>query len=397
MLLVVLVIVLVCCIVSRILYVLFSRKVPKKIQTVSIQNPARTHAFYRMHSTDYRPQCTRNLERHLNQLISTRDLSELVRIGTIYRTGSYPDFRADPFTAMQCFRIAASAPDPSIATDAQIRYIETYADPISAVDNSGKNLDTRYANFACNVAREIIQTLPPGLRPRVTQTQPPRHQAQQTVNENPQNVIRTARVQSPPDSQNVHDHAVVNSVSRNIKKLLRDYQDTVHNSSNFEKEITDAIGKSTDPSIKTNAMKVFTALNSTNQHSKYSATEREILHAAYSKISDIRRHDPELADGLTETLVKQLASGVERGAVVCSTGKIARIAGTFDGSGILGESIVDLPTLKREIIESAGVYANLADGSQRFETDTLLEYVGTRKLNKDIVNKIIAEAKLGFS
>jgi hypothetical protein len=32
-----------------------------------------------------------------------------------------------------------------------------------------------------------------------------------------------------------------------------------------------------------------------------------------------------------ETLVKQMASGVEDGTLVCSTGKISRLIGTLDG------------------------------------------------------------------
>jgi hypothetical protein len=34
-----------------------------------------------------------------------------------------------------------------------------------------------------------------------------------------------------------------------------------------------------------------------------------------------------------ETLVKQMASGVEDGTLVCSTGKISRLIGTLDGIG----------------------------------------------------------------
>ena len=87
-----------------------------------------------------------------------------------------------------------------------------------------------------------------------------------------------------------------------------------------------------------------TAIN----HEAFGCSEQDALKATWTKIQ--AETDDDVRNNLVETLGKQLASGVEHGHVVCSTGKIARIIGTFDGSGLPGmETTRPLWAVKEEI------------------------------------------------
>jgi hypothetical protein len=70
-------------------------------------------------------------------------------------------------------------------------------------------------------------------------------------------------------------------------------------------------------------------------HSKYDKSERQIFSLVWNKI----KHDTSLVD----VFVENIASSVEEGVIVCSTGKIMRMISTLD---LIDDELI--PTLKPE-------------------------------------------------
>jgi hypothetical protein len=98
---------------------------------------------------------------------------------------------------------------------------------------------------------------------------------------------------------------------------------------------------------KSNALQVLDKL-SHEVNSSIDASEVDVLRLVWGTVR--RARDARLAANLRETLAKQLASAVERGHVVCSTGRLARIMATLDGVEDAGvESVRPLWAVKDEI------------------------------------------------
>ena len=80
----------------------------------------------------------------------------------------------------------------------------------------------------------------------------------------------------------------------------------------------------------------------------------------YAAWDTIQRQDDTLRENLIETLATQLATGIEHGVTVCSTGKITRMMSTFDGvyniEGV--EKVKPMWALRDEI---AGLAAKVRD------------------------------------
>ncbi|GAX83336.1 hypothetical protein CEUSTIGMA_g10762.t1, partial [Chlamydomonas eustigma] len=144
--------------------------------------------------------------------------------------------------------------------------------------------------------------------------------------------VKEVRVQVPQyktDAQNVHDHGVVQTTAKNLDLIPSDPR---RSSNDAIAQVMDSVLKS-DMSVceRENAIRVLDSL-STNVHTKFGRSEAKTLADVWDVI---RRSDTEqLRKNLEENLVKQLATGVEDGSVVCSTGKIARITSSLEGSGL---------------------------------------------------------------
>ena len=144
----------------------------------------------------------------------------------------------------------------------------------------------------------------------------------------------------------MHDHSVVRAVQRNIKKLPCSHSD------NLDQQILSIKGSILDngsitDAVASDALKVADSLTELH-HSTFGISEKEALVAVWDKVKGIE--DPTVRKNVTETLAKQLASGVEHGEVVCSTGKIARIVSTLDGvAGLGNEEAKPMWALKEEI------------------------------------------------
>ncbi len=315
------------------------------------------------------PPEVRRLRRLVETFRTGRDWSALVAIGDVYRKGAFPRFLPNEDLALRVFRVAAMCPCGAAAGTAQIKYIEARQDAIDAADKAGAQLPTSFGQEAMRVAEAAIRATPQAdfEKPRMQGIAPPRpptarrpvgvrepavpdwrnvfdghaglerdtyhDMLHDLFNGDDQGIdVGTAFVPPPQhmhDTQNVHDHSVVAVTRTNLENLGRakaaDVADVVRQISAAqdlsEAEVSDALT-------------VLKALKTEPHDSFDGRSERDVLDSVWARIQAER--DPTLKRNLVETLGKQLASGVENGHVVCSTGRVTRLMGTFDGSGCEG-------------------------------------------------------------
>ena len=132
--------------------------------------------------------------------------------------------------------------------------------------------------------------------------------------------------QSPPpprpinDSQNVHGSAVQNAAKQKLQ--------TIQHSSNNNNS-TDFIKYLENHSSQQNAaaIRVYESLSS-SIHSKYDKSEQDVFKSVWERINASENQDRR--DEMASVFIANLASGIERDSIVCSTGKIMRMIGSLD-------------------------------------------------------------------
>lgn len=296
----------------------------------------------------YEPPEINRLRALLEDFKSNQSWSSVIAMADIYRKGAFPRYLPNESLAIDLYRTVSMCPDGEMAGTAQLKYVETRKEIIANDDKAGQPLPISYGEEALSVATVYIQRTPmtafdkPHFKAPLQvklphQTQPPE---QHTILENEPlfdldtlfERRHTTDITTPykSDSQNVHDHSVVQAAKENIKRLKNSIGDQPQNSNNSVESVTDSILSASDLTDKQrlNALEVLEKL-STSKHSTLDISERDALDLVYRKISSTQ--DPTLRENLKETLAKQLSSARESGYTVCSTGKIARILGTLDG------------------------------------------------------------------
>jgi hypothetical protein len=308
----------------------------------------------------------------------------LITIGDIYRKGAFPRFLPNEELAMRCFKLAAMCPDGQVAGMGQSKYIETYDDPINIVDQAGKKLPTEYGIQICQVAETAIKSIPWSM------FQKPREIKKPEAAQLPQ--LPQLLIDYKNDSQNVHDHAITKTTLSNLENLKETTK--LENPTQLIKSQIDKL--ELDEKTKTNAIRVIDNLSS-NKHSTFNTSEQDTLKMVWNKIQ--KQESPQLRNNLTETLVKQLASSVEYGHVVCSSGKITRIMSTLDGT--LNENVArPMWAIRNELGHLAtkirNEYNNEERMRQEFQNQVKKEYVDKLGMSSKIIEPLINEYLLGF-
>jgi hypothetical protein len=309
----------------------------------------------------------------------------LLAIAGIYQTGLYPTYLPNEDMACEIYKYASRCPDGKIAGLAQAKFMETRMKPINLMDRGGQHLPAKYAIQVCNVADAHINSLPSSAfeKPIGKEPEPQRRFVAPAHDHNANRV----------DFQNVHDHGVTTITKRNVQAL----QAHVNPNTPYERVIQDVKGciarqSSVSNREKEDALRTLESL-STNTHSTYNVSEQEALAGVWEKIQKSHPNQK-------ETLVKQLASAVENGHVVCSSGKIARIIATFDG--VTNESVKPLWALREELNNTAAKmredYPNMSDQSlvDMFKRQAVSEYVFKLGFTESIITPIIDEISTGF-
>lgn len=392
----------------------------------------------------------------------TKGWDSLLAIGDIYRRGAYPRLLPDDDLAAELYSVASRCPDSEVAGMAQARFVETREQMIMPIDRMGLPITPEPAWRAIVEARRRMQImslrgdiLANAQRPRAVRRAAA---ARQRANTDMQDVAMLAeavlgtgalptveparlavattptpkRVQPDPrsDPQNVHDHGVI-AASRRLLTALpdpgKDVADSVAEARRVVQKLHNIQQVTTDDAD--NALRVLDRLTDVPNHSMGGVTEKQALRRVLYRISNTP--DPETADALREILVRQLASGVEHNHVVCSTGKITRIASVFDGvegaldgapagvseaasarpmwavrqelaslaAKVREEYLAGLSPGERAVYEAGG---DTADGRHeaalraKFEKDVHAEYVDKLGMSASVLTPIIAEMSEGF-
>lgn len=355
----------------------------------------------------------------------------LIAIGDFYQRGSFPRFLPNPDVAMQCYRMAALSPDAHSAGIAQTKYIEARTTQIAPEDRSGVPLPEHFGEQACAQAyaafvntplsafekpvaprrqEEEDQSRRPPPPPHPEQNRPRFHDLYGDDNYDLEEILANIYFPPPPragvpaykhDPQNVHDHAISSATDHNLQLLREEEERTKQragDNGNLIKNVERGVLASEDltPEQRADALHVLHTLGD-NVHSKYGVSERDALASVWNKIqaSDNK-------DNLTETLAKQLASGVEAGSAVCSSGKIARIVSSLDG--VSNEATArpmwvvreELGSLAAKVRDDAGGNDDEDRLKHEFGQRAREEYITRLGMSPGVVEPLIEEYSYGF-
>jgi len=170
-------------------------------------------------------------------------------------------------------------------------------------------------------------------------------------------INRAAAATVRSDAQNVHDGEMQNAAAANLRAIEQEQGSGGGVKADLVEQVKASLQSnprltSTD---KTHIARVLATIDNSNVHSKYGRTEKQVLDSVWSRInSDVNKDNK---DELVLALGQQLASGVEHGFVVCSTGKIMRMMGTLEALDA-GQDLVQMKpkwAIEREIGEAAGL------------------------------------------
>lgn len=230
----------------------------------------------------------------------------LLDAGDIYAKGSFPAFRPNPALAEKLYMCAAMCPDPAVAGMGQAKSMDVHA--IAPEDIRGDELPEGPGTALLDAAMQRIMTPAAADPVHAAAAAGPVHAAADAVRS---------------DAQNVHDHGV----SATLRRSLAAMEPAGLDRDVVEAAIVELPG--VDDAEKLCALQVLGGLKADAPHSSLGVTETDALGRVWARIGAIP--DDELRANAVETLTKQLASGMEHGSAVCSTGMIARIVGTLDG------------------------------------------------------------------
>ena len=336
----------------------------------------------------------------------------VIAVGDIYRTGSYPRFKYNKNMAIECYKVAAMCPDNEIAGIAQVKYIETCSENnnVQDIDNKGEELPDYFGREICTFAKEIIQNTPYNSFTRPTNKNirvEPVYYDINAVGQETHFTLFTLQNQRrnqndhvyKNDLQNVHDHSVSHIVKKNIDTIKLQNQghvitETQTETPSVEQNVIHAIitHPELNESVKGNAIVVLSDLNKKDKHGTFDITESDALCLIWNKIN--KEKDTLKKSNMIEILAKQLDSGVENGHVVCSSGKISRIIGTLDG---IDDTIVQsrpIWAIREEIANLAGTIMNsnhIQHPQQEFKQRVEKTYIEELHLDPNIINPIIEE------
>ena len=254
----------------------------------------------------------------------------LLDIGVAYARGGFPHFAPDARVAAAVLNVAARAPDPGVAAVARARLAELVLHRWEAGDVRGPTLPPQVGRVAIAVAGERIARAPlAALAPLRRPTPRMFVDTRGGGDETPPPAVPAPAPAPARDDQNVHDHGVVRSLVATVRALREEVGDAAEGLLDVTvQRVRDGVLRADVlPPSKARALEVLDALGDA-PHSTLGVGEREALRLVWAKMQTL---PPASRSNAVDTLTEQLASGVESGAIVCSTGKIARVLGALDG------------------------------------------------------------------
>jgi hypothetical protein len=307
------------------------------------------------------------------------DWMSFLELADAYRKGSFGEYAPDPATATIMYRLATRASDPEIASAATLRLLECTTTPVPREDARGTRPSVTYAEMAMRDAPDVPD-VPDALPEPPLSYEPPLSSAAAAAAAAARASEKLAkRTLVTNDPQNVHDHALLASMRRRISGLDDDDASDTNAGSAYERVV--------DLVLTRESERAFRMLDSLSDqpHSSLGISEREALELVWPAVVRL---------GAEDILVSQLESGVERGHVVCSTGKIARILGTLDG--LDPEVMRPMWAVREEIRGLAVQTRDSGGGKSAFLERVFSEYVDGLGMDATIVKKMTDDFSCGF-
>lgn len=326
----------------------------------------------------------------------TGDFSVVLQVGDMYARGCFPRYTPDDGSALNIYLTASKSPDPDISADALAKYIDLRTNPLSREDREGTPFPKETSDRLVGSIENHLKRVPLSsfMRKRTSsctvnrRTRGSRGSIHMRVAENAeeprleqftdQTIEPIVQEEEPPvqprytpDPQNVHDHGVSASVRENIKAVVKELgDDNKYNRQDVIEAVMEKIRESgMEESKMNNAFRVIVSLVPDNI-SSIGCSQMDVLNATFKKINKIE--DVKLKKNLFESLGKNLSSGVEKGHVVCSTGKIGRIITTLEGiESIKLQKSVPIDVIRNEISSLASKIRTdvLSESSDRQVSD----------------------------
>ena len=350
----------------------------------------------------------------------------LVAVADVYSRGDYPMFRPDGVTAELCYKAAAMSPDPTIAGVAQMKLLELKMSPVDKDDINSESvyMDPSIGRSMYDLAIITVQSMPwsmfktptfAGIKKhnvaevqeinydhnrdnqimqREVQQRPQLHQEHLHQARQAQQVQQVQQVQQHAyrvDGQNVHDHAVTQAIAKNIDMMSKeDNNDSQAKQAADAKQLINKINTmdAISDEEKSKSIRVIQSLTD-SIHSRFQHSERQVLSRVMKSIQDEK--DQKVRQDLYEMLAKQMASAVEKGSVVCSSGKIARMTGTFDGIKENVEPTRPMWAIRDEIANLAHKTQEANRSPEQFMSEARKIYVQDLGMSAGIIEPVLQE------
>ena len=313
------------------------------------------------------------------------DWTALLELGDVYRKGAYPTHRPDPDVALRVYKAACGSPDPAVAGAAQTRFLECRADGLAAEDVAGAALPPDFAEVCVSRASQMMTYTSTRGRPTA-----PDPATREIAGIQPTVIFSVPPVVVTSDAQNVHDH----SVTQGLKKALREMPARGDALEDVTMHVLESGASAGD---KAHALEVLDTLNA-EKHSTLGDSERAALDKVWARIQDLPT--PDARRDAADILTSQLASGVERGSVVCSTGKIARIMSALDGLTPEGPVVRPMWAVREELGTLAARVRDRVDDPEaaraEFQRAATQTYVDDLGLSEELIGGIVSEYASGF-
>jgi hypothetical protein len=302
-----------------------------------------------------------HLETLVDRFRDTRDWSCLVDVANVYDHGWYPQYRSNKDLATTLFELGSRCPDPDVSRHCMIQVL--IRTEIPDEDNGADHLPLIPGYSIAELAQRYYHQ-----QQTMTPTTPPPTPQRRVITNVPEVLI-------PNDPQNVHDHGVMRSLSKKLKGLP--VPETLQESTVEEVRAYILDCESTEET-KRNALETLDSLSDV-AHSVLGMSEQDALHRVWGSVDEDTK----------AILVTQLASSVENGSVVCSTGKMGRMVGTFDG--IHETPIRPLWAIREEIGSLAASMRDTGKTSDDFRASCLQTYVSELGMNPQIISSVVDE------
>jgi hypothetical protein len=152
------------------------------------------------------------------------------------------------------------------------------------------------------------------------------------------------------DSQNVHDHTLVNSVNNTVKRL-KDTTEMTVSMEDTMRLLRARVSSQPDSDKKKDAIKALDAIERNHMSLvAYNMKETELLHLLWNRIVNNHSDNPDLKDNL----YNQLSDSVEHDSVVCSSGRFTRL---LDSLNVVDPDVVikSKEVIHRELMDKSSL------------------------------------------